>query len=81
MCGTGDAQDEDLRRLASVYSSDWVDEVAGETRCGSCGKEAVKKCGRCGIEWYCSRECQVKQWKTHKQVCDLITAHQRPDSS
>ena len=71
----GDAKDEDLKRLADVYSSDWVDEVAGETKCGKCGKEASKKCSRCGIEWYCSRECQVAAWKAHKNICDIIAAN------
>lgn len=29
----------------------------------------AKRCGRCHRETYCSRECQVKDWKTHKEAC------------
>jgi len=74
-CSVGDGKDEDLRRLASIYTSDWVDEIAGDTKCAKCGKEATKRCSRCRIEWYCSRECQVQSWKAHKTVCDLVTSH------
>ena len=25
-------------------------------------------------EWYCSRECQLKAWKKHKPICQIISA-------
>ena len=36
----------------------------GSHRCANCDKPgATKKCGRCGVEWYCDRECQrVRGW-------------------
>ena len=31
----------------------------GSHRCANCDKPGAKsKCGRCGVEWYCGRECQ-----------------------
>ena len=31
----------------------------GTHRCANCDKPgATKKCGRCGVEWYCDRNCQ-----------------------
>ena len=31
----------------------------GGHRCANCDKPgATKKCGRCGVEWYCDRNCQ-----------------------
>ncbi len=30
------------------------------------------KCGKCGLVVYCSRECQVASWSTHKLVCGKI---------
>lgn len=35
-----------------------------------CGKDGKKTCSKCGIKRYCSKKCQVKDWKTnHKKVC------------
>ena len=34
-------------------------EDDGSHRCANCDKPgATKKCGRCGVEWYCDRNCQ-----------------------
>ena len=41
------------------------------TTCRVCQKpNATKRCSRCNIVWYCSPECQKKDWKTHKPVCN-----------
>ena len=39
-------------------------EDDGSHRCANCDKPgATKKCGRCGVEWYCDRNCQkVRGW-------------------
>ena len=39
--------------------------------CHACGikPEQLKKCGRCFRAYYCSRECQSKDWPSHKRVC------------
>ncbi|RDA94293.1 hypothetical protein CP533_0550 [Ophiocordyceps camponoti-saundersi (nom. inval.)] len=29
----------------------------------------LKKCGKCQETWYCSTECQKKDWKDHKKTC------------
>lgn len=34
-----------------------------------CLSVAKSKCGRCKSVRYCSRECQLKSWGTHKKVC------------
>ena len=45
--------------------------------CEHCGLSEVqvdgklKKCGRCKIAVYCSKSCQEKSWKTHKQMCEF----------
>ncbi|GMH95362.1 hypothetical protein TrST_g10740 [Triparma strigata] len=37
--------------------------------CDNCGKEgAAKKCTRCKTK-YCSKECQIEAWPTHKLDC------------
>lgn len=39
--------------------------------CDCCGKSnATTRCSRCRIVYYCSRECQMKQWKkSHSKEC------------
>ncbi|RYC56375.1 hypothetical protein CHU98_g9836 [Xylaria longipes] len=45
-------------------------------RCLSCGKKkqtdgsGLLSCARCRKAKYCSRECQRKDWKAHKSVCE-----------
>ncbi|KAH7916541.1 hypothetical protein BJ138DRAFT_284899 [Hygrophoropsis aurantiaca] len=42
-------------------------------RCSYCntnvGRDKVKTCSRCRLVRYCSKECQVASWKTHKPRC------------
>ncbi|TFY60694.1 hypothetical protein EVG20_g7329 [Dentipellis fragilis] len=40
-------------------------------------KDALKKCSRCHIVFYCTKECQVAGWKNgHKMACTQKTADQ-----
>ena len=42
-------------------------------QCGECGKDEVgvvfKKCGKCSVMVYCSKQCQRANWKEHKKSC------------
>lgn len=39
--------------------------------CCICGKkDGLKLCSSCNEAYYCSRECQSKGWKFHKQICN-----------
>ena len=54
--------------------ADRLKEVVAHTpdKCGSCGlpKPDMKKCSRCKTVVYCSKECQIKDWKAgHKHAC------------
>lgn len=44
-------------------------QLDGMSSCKMCGKKNAKKCGKCMRVAYCSRECQVNDWKEHKKVC------------
>ena len=56
--------------------------------CSACGGEAKLRCQACqhnetdsntehNATWYCSRECQVKHWASHKSFCrEVMHANQ-----
>ncbi|XP_034247068.1 zinc finger MYND domain-containing protein 10 isoform X2 [Thrips palmi] len=59
--------------LSSAYNLDVLDRLGGDmAKCAGCGDPAPKRCSRCKTEWYCGRECQVKCWSNHKQVCNSV---------
>ncbi|XP_020558775.1 zinc finger MYND domain-containing protein 10 isoform X1 [Oryzias latipes] len=61
------------KRLGQIYNWDVMENFHQEkTKCGSCGKEASKRCSRCQTEWYCHRKCQVQHWPKHKKACQLM---------
>ena len=66
--------DDDLKQLAGVYNEDTFEAATlGDPMCALCGKPAEKRCAKCHNEWYCSRECQVKAWKGHKELCMIVS--------
>jgi hypothetical protein len=40
--------------------------------CSVCHRISYSHCGRCRLINYCSRECQILHWKTHKKVCLVV---------
>eukprot|EP01114_Cavostelium_apophysatum_P004084 TRINITY_DN1422_c0_g1_i2.p1 TRINITY_DN1422_c0_g1~~TRINITY_DN1422_c0_g1_i2.p1 ORF type:complete len:191 (-),score=22.32 TRINITY_DN1422_c0_g1_i2:111-626(-) len=51
--------------------------MENETRkCFVCGTLTTKVCSRCKMLPYCSRECQVSNWKEHKEtLCPQLQQH------
>lgn len=42
------------------------------TACSYCGYynfDSNSLCGKCKVMYYCSKECQVKDWQFHKKIC------------
>ena len=45
------------------------DRVVDLSICAVCGVAASKACAKCKFVGYCSRDCQVAHWSTHKKTC------------
>ena len=48
-----------------------------EKRCAQCGKKKtdgcrLMKCSSCRQVYYCSEECQKKNWRRHKRRCGMF---------
>jgi len=59
------------RLLTDVYNFESFEAVLPtKHKCELCGHDAERKCSKCRKAWYCTRECQVKHWKIHKEKCN-----------
>ena len=57
--------------LASLFNYEDVVERINSYCCGVCKKTGkMFKCSRCKGVYYCSRECQKKDWPVHKNDCE-----------
>lgn len=45
--------------------------------CKTCGKRTKKMCDMCRSLAYCSRVCQKKDWKFHKEACGEMKEQQK----
>ena len=37
--------------------------------CVVCDNNSLNRCAKCHFAFYCSKECQTKDWETHKLIC------------
>ena len=60
-----------LEKTGILTESASLTEAPALARCGACGKEghSLSVCSRCKKVKYCSKECQVRDWKGHKKDC------------
>lgn len=51
-------------------SAGWRPLIVAYQMCANCGKtDSLKSCSSCKKTYYCSKECQKKDWKAHKSSC------------
>lgn len=62
----------DMNRLVELYASDVFEDFMEDPKCEECGAMATQRCSRCKMAWYCTRDCQLRQWKKHKQICQMF---------
>ncbi|XP_058834470.1 zinc finger MYND domain-containing protein 10 homolog [Topomyia yanbarensis] len=71
---------EMAKRLSTAYNTDLLEKYSSteqsdlHTYCSTCKKTAEKKCSKCESVFYCSRDCQVKDWPQHKELCHQLKA-------
>eukprot|EP01083_Nonionella_stella_P157574 511701_1 len=49
--------------------------------CAKCNKAgATAVCGACKCTYYCSRDCQRKDWKQHKRICKMLKEEEKANT-
>lgn len=64
---------KEIENFQGIYENHMLDEFLEKPICGKCGKPALQRCSKCKNEWYCGRECQIKAWSAHKEVCAILS--------
>ena len=36
---------------------------------GATAEKSLSRCGKCALAYFCSRECQLSEWPSHKRAC------------
>lgn len=66
---TDETRREDMELLMQGFNY-----IENDPICARCHAPASNRCSKCHSEWYCSRQCQVQDWPTHKQLCKVLAA-------
>ncbi|XP_065166951.1 zinc finger MYND domain-containing protein 10 [Atheta coriaria] len=59
------------QKLSAAYNTDVIEKFEGNAsgECALCGQPAIQRCSKCRKDFYCSRQCQVSHWQSHKDKC------------
>jgi len=67
--------------LSTIYQLLPYKREPSTLRCGNRAcikkvkKSELKSCAGCGIQKYCSKDCQKADWKNHKVICNAFKGH------
>lgn len=56
------------KEIGHMIKNKDLDLIHGCNHCGN-GNRRMKKCSRCKVPRYCSKECQLADWPKHKITC------------
>ncbi|KAJ5028762.1 zinc finger domain-containing protein [Bipolaris maydis] len=63
-----------FRSLRPMASTESLNGALTSKPCTTCsGQHARRRCSRCKAAYYCDRNCQKSDWKTHRNICEPIT--------
>jgi hypothetical protein len=48
-------------------------------KCFTCQNDTANRCAKCGRAWYCTKMCQIVDWKRHKKYC--VGKYRIPDEN
>lgn len=58
--------------MAELYGNGLFEGLLEGFNCNNCHQNATKRCSKCKQVWYCSRDCQLSDWKVHKPTCQNL---------
>ncbi|VDI14185.1 Hypothetical predicted protein [Mytilus galloprovincialis] len=67
-----------LHALVLLYNTWFGKKLSSVHFCFQCfsySQVKLLKCSGCKISTYCSKQCQSKNWKTHKAVCEIVRCY------
>jgi predicted Zn-ribbon and HTH transcriptional regulator len=67
-----DTYKRELEIISDIFEVENLEYFMDDPKCANCGKDATNRCSRCKSEWYCGKDCQVKRWNLHKEICKNI---------
>jgi zinc finger MYND domain-containing protein 10 len=62
----------EMDMISEIYNMNNIEYFMEDPKCANCGKDATSRCSKCKSEWYCGRDCQIKRWKLHKEMCTKL---------
>jgi hypothetical protein len=72
---------EQIRALLRLLPDGILDKPADRQTCWNCNRQdsPTQLCGLCNFARFCSQECSVAAWRSHKNICKETARRITPD--